>query len=99
MIERFLMVRRGCPFCRDAIKVINKLNMKLSIEKQIRIIDCYEYEELGLKNIPLMKTFEDMGIKEGYPFLIVNGFVIEPAPTPSILQTFLIKFLKEDLVT
>ena len=98
MESRFLLVRTGCPFCREAIKVISKLNLKLPIEKRIRIIDCYEWESYGLKNIPIMDVFNKMGLKEGYPFFYLDGIITEPFPTSEQLKIFLKTFLKSEFI-
>lgn len=96
---RVLLVRRGCPFCRDAIKVISKLNLKMNIDKRILIIDCYEWEEFKLDNNPLLNLFSKME-KEGfgYPFLYVDGIIIEPSPSPEQLKIVLKTFLREDIL-
>ncbi len=98
MKTRILMTRRGCAFCRDAIRVVNKLNLHFPIEKKIRIIDCWEYEEFGLNNIPLINKLHKDGLKEGFPFLYIDGIIIEPAPTPKQLKILLTSFLQEDFV-
>lgn len=98
MESRYLLIRKGCPFCRDNVRIISKLNLRLPVEKRIRIVDCYEWEEFGLKNIPIMKLFDKVEIQEGFPFLYIDGIIINPAPTPEQLNIFLKTFLKEDLL-
>jgi len=97
MQSRFLLTRKGCPFCRDAIRVINKLNLKLSLNNRIRIIDCWEWESFGFNNIPLLKIFEKEGF-DSYPFLYIDGLIIEPAPTSEQLNILLTTFLKEEIL-
>lgn len=98
MESRFLLTRRGCPFCNQAIKVINRINPKLPIDKRIRIVDCANWEDFGVRDIPLMDIFDKLGLNDGYPFLYIDGIVIEPAPTQEILKTLLLSMLKEDLI-
>lgn len=98
METRFLLVRRKCPYCRQMIKVINKLNLNMTIEKRIRIIDCFEWEEFGVRNIPLMDKLEKDGLSEGFPFLYLDGLIIEPAVDEEQLKIFLTTFLKEDII-
>lgn len=98
MMSRFLLVRKGCPFCRQMIKVISKLNLRLPIEKRIHIIDCWEWESYGVRNIPLMDKLEKDGLSEGFPFLYADGCVIDPAPTEEQLKIFLKTYLKEDFL-
>ncbi|MBU0959422.1 MAG: hypothetical protein KKB31_05750 [Nanoarchaeota archaeon] len=95
---RFLLVRKGCPHCRKVMKVVNRINPKLPFDRKIKIIDCFEYEEFGLKNIPLMNVFGSIGLNEGYPFFYLDGIVVEPPPTPEQLNIFLKTFLKKELI-
>lgn len=98
MNSRFLLVRLGCPFCRQMIKVISKLNLKLPLDKRIRIIDCFEWENFGLRSIPLMDKLEKDGLNMGFPFLFIDGIVIEPAPTSQQLKLLLERFLINDIL-
>lgn len=98
MESRFLLTRRGCSHCLNAKRVVSKLNLRLPIDKRIKIVDCFEWEEFGLRNVPIMEIFEKMGLNQGYPFLYVDGCVVEPAPTPEVLKTFLTKFLQGDFI-
>jgi hypothetical protein len=96
-MSRFLLSKRGCPFCNDSVRVINRMNLKLPIDKQIRILDCADWEEFGVMNIPLIKTFSRMGF-DSYPFLYIDGIVFEPSPTPEQLNILLSKMLGEDFI-
>ncbi|MHA1329739.1 MAG: hypothetical protein ACTSR2_01555 [Candidatus Hodarchaeales archaeon] len=98
METRFLLVRRGCPVCRSFIKVISKINLRLPIEKRIRIIDCYEWEEFGVKNIPLMDKLEQEGLSEGFPFFYIDGIIVEPFPTTEQIKIFLETYLKDEFI-
>lgn len=97
METRFLLTKRGCHHCLEMKKVINKINVRLEIDKRIVIIDCFNWEEFGLRDIPLMDVLEKIGFN-GYPYLYLNGAIIEPAPTPEILRIVLESFLKEELL-
>jgi len=98
MKTRMLFVRKGCFFCRQMVKVINKINLKMEIEDRIQIIDAWEYEEFDLRNLPLIEKLRKDGIEEGYPLLIIDSIRIEPAPTEEILNTLLTTMLSEDLI-
>jgi len=98
METRILMTRRGCPYCLQMIKIINKINIKLPIDKKIRIIDCGNYEEFNLQNIPLIKKLEKDGLEHGYPFLFIDGIIIEPFPTVEQGIIFFKEFLKEEIL-
>lgn len=96
-MTRILLVRRGCPYCRRMCEVVNKINLRLPIEKRIRIIDCYEYEEFGLENIGLMDKLAKGGF-DSFPFLYLDGTTIEPAPTNEQMEILLTTFLNKDLL-
>ena len=98
MITRLLIIRRMCPYCRRMIEVVSKINLRLPIDKKIHIIDCYEYEEFDLENLPIMKKLEKDGLSEGFPFLYIDGICLENAPTPKQMEILLQTFLKQDLL-
>ncbi len=99
MVEtRILMTRRSCPYCRQMIRVINKINLKLPVDKRIQIIDCWEHEEFGLNNLPIINKLESSGLKEGYPFLFIDGCVIDNATTQEQMEILLNTFLNDDFI-
>ena len=98
METRILVTRRRCPYCRDMKKVINKINLKLPIDKRIKVIDAWEYEEFGLKNIPILSKLNKDGLNEGYPFLYISGIIIDPSPTREQLKILLERYLKNELL-
>ena len=98
MMTRFLMTKLGCPFCLQMVKVISKINLRLQMDRRIHIIDCWEYEEFGLNKIPLIQKLHKEGLKHGYPFLYLDGCVIEPAPTNEMMKILLEEYLKEDFI-
>lgn len=95
--DRVLLVRRGCEFCNMSIRVVNKINLKLPMEKQIRIIDCYEWDEFGVALEPIMEILSKSGF-DSYPFFYMNGKVIKRAPTQKVLKVFLTKLLEDEFI-
>lgn len=93
---RILLTKRGCPFCRDIIKVVNKINWRLDIDKRIKIVDCWEWEEFKLDYPLIMRKFEKEGQLQGYPHLYMDGVEIDPAPTSELMRALLESYLKED---
>ena len=98
MKTRMIIVRRKCPFCRDAIKVINKINLNLPLDKRIDVIDAWQWEEFGVDSLPILKKLEKDGLMEGFPLLIIDGVRIEPAPTSEQMDILLKTYLKEDFL-
>lgn len=93
---RLLLTKRGCPYCNEAIKVINKINLKLQVGRKIQIVDLYSWEEFGLDNNPLRELFNRSNF-DGYPFLYIEGILIEPAPTRENLKILVSSFLGDEL--
>lgn len=98
-MTRFVIVKARCPICRQMVKVINMINLRLPIEKRIRIVDYHDWEEFGLDNNPLFsKIEEELPDKEyPYPFLYIDGIVTEPAPNEELFKIYLQSFLSKDL--
>ena len=96
MMNRFLLVRSGCPHCREFLKAINTINIKLPFDKKIKIIDCANWENYGLILEPIMEKFEKDGLKEGYPLCFIDGIIIEPS-NKDVLKVYINKLLEEDL--
>lgn len=98
MKTRILVVRRRCPFCRAIKKVINRINLRLPIENRIVIKDAWEWEEFGLDDIPILKKLEKDGLSEGFPFLFIDGIIIEPAPTEEQSKILLENYLSGEFI-
>jgi len=99
--NRLFLVKRGCPFCREAIPVINMVNKKLQYDKRIEIKDCWEFEEFKWDNLSLMEKLEKAGF-DGYPYLYVDGVIIGNAKglcsTPEQLQVMLETMFKKEFL-
>lgn len=92
---RFAVVRRECGDCREALKSINRINMRLPHEKRIKIFDNYLEEEFDIKMFPIIDRIE----KEffNYPFIYLDGIVVEPA-IKELLTPYFKKFFKDDML-
>lgn len=95
---RFIVVRRGCPFCHLAKKAVLFVNRHLPYEKNIVIFDNYEYEELGFQAHPFIQKMLDDKVFEGYPFIYIDEGVIEPASTGCLIIT-IATIVSDDLLT
>lgn len=91
---RVLLTRMGCKGCREYLRAIPIINLRLPIEKRIKVINCFEYEEWGLKNHPILDriTFND------YPVLYLDGILIEGVAWVEQIKKFLEKYLKSEFV-
>lgn len=97
-LERFIVVRKDCPFCLMAIKAVLFLNRYLPDDSKISIIDNYEKEEFGFIAHPFVELMLDSETFDGYPYLYIDGCVIEPAPT-ELLIISIAKIVSSDILT
>lgn len=79
-------------------RVVCRINQRLDIENRIEIIDAWQYEEFNIQNIPLLNKLDKDGLSEGFPFLIIDGVIIEPSPTEEMLKILLENFLNEEIL-
>lgn len=83
--------------CREWIRAVNKINLKLPLNKQIQIKDCWEQEEFGITDTGLMRKFDKEGLREGYPFAYISGAISGPASAIQLVE-FLKSFLKDEFL-
>lgn len=94
---RVLLIRQGCNGCKEYLRVLPKMNLRLPIEKKIEIIDCFEWEQFGLKSHPIMDKFSDKDF-EDYPLLYLDGILVTGVAWAEQIKIFLEKYLKEDFL-
>lgn len=91
---RFIIVKSGCPFCREALKAIFWINLRLPLDKRIIVIDNYRWEEFGLREFPITELFDEKEFN-AYPFIYIDGFIIDPAQK-ILLRATLEGYLKNE---
>lgn len=96
-MTRVLLVESSCPGCKEYLKVIPKINLRLPIDKRIKIIDCFEWEQFGFKSHPIMDNFDRDDFQD-YPLLYLNGILITGVLWAEQLKIFLEKYLEEDFL-
>lgn len=97
MGDRFIIKKRGCPYCNMAMKAVKRINLKLAPGKQIHIIDNYEKEEFGADMFPVIKKLERIGM-DGYPFIYIDGVIIHPTDITSNYETAFTTLLEKDFI-
>ena len=97
-LERFVVVRKGCPFCLMAIKAVLFLNRYLPDNSKISIIDNYEREEFGFLSHPFVELMLDPETFDGYPYISIDGTVVEPTITELLIIT-IATLVSRDLLT
>jgi len=91
---RVLLTRIGCKGCNEYMRVLPSINTRLPVEGRIKVINCFEFEEWGLKNHPILDriTFRD------YPILYLDGLKIEGVAWAEQIKKFLENYLKSEFV-
>jgi hypothetical protein len=104
-LNRFIITKYMCPHCHEAMKAINFINRYLPYDKQIQQIDNLTWELWGYNSYPFINADDPSGksmiidprLFEGYPFIYVDGHVVEPAQH-ELLIIFLARLISEDLI-
>ena len=96
-MARILLVEQGCPGCLEYLRVLPKINLRLPIEKRIKIIDCFEREQFGLKSHPIMDKFEEEDFRD-YPLLLLDNILVTGVIWAEQLKIFLETYLQEDFL-
>lgn len=91
--QRFLIVESGCPFCAKYFPVIQKINMLLSPERRIKIINVNELE-WNINFSPII----DLVKWKGTPFLYISGIVSEGITTKEYAEGFLMAVLEKEFL-
>lgn len=95
--SRLIVTRRGCSHCAIAMKAIVFINARLPQDKQIEVMDNFEWEEFGFDSYPIISKILDVKTFDGYPYIYLDGIVVEPAMAV-LLKITMAAILKEDLV-
>jgi len=96
-MTRVLVTRRGCEACLEYLRFLPAMNLRLPLEKQIRIIDNFEWEEFYIKRHLIQDKF-DRGDFDDYPILYLDGALIRKALWAEQLKKFLEKYLSKDFL-
>jgi len=96
-MARLLLYESGCPGCKEYLKVIPKLNLRLPIDKKIILKNCFEWEQFGFKSHPIMDSFSRDNFKD-YPLLYLDEILIVGVLWSEQLKKFLISYLKEEFL-
>jgi len=96
-MTRVLLIEMGCPGCKEYLRVIPKINLRLPIDKKIQIVDCFEWEQFGFKSHPIMDNFDRDDFQD-YPLLYLDSILITGVLWAEQLKIFLEKFLEKDFI-
>lgn len=85
---RALFIISNCKHCLIYKSFIDRLNRKLPLHKQIKIINCDSYYDFHIPEHPLIKVFEPY-IENKFPVLFFDGLEIRSANTKEEIESFL----------
>ena len=89
MINRLLFIKNGCPHCSKVKSVVPDINIKLSPEKRIRIINITA-EDYNANMHPVAKLVNF----ENTPFLYLDGICVEGMTSEYYAKDYITKHLK-----
>jgi len=96
MKTRLFIYKEGCPHCLEYLRILDKVNINLPIGEQIESISAFEIENLDMPTHTIMEKLTPEGFNS-YPFIYLDGLIVEGGGNSEQLKIFLERFLKEDL--
>lgn len=94
---RIAIVKMSCPACLELKKVLPAINMRLPLEKKIRIIDNTSLEVFGIKNDFIQDKLDDENF-QAYPIVYIDGAMIIGAVESYLLKIHIEQIVSEDLI-
>ncbi|MEM3075069.1 MAG: hypothetical protein QW727_03970 [Candidatus Pacearchaeota archaeon] len=92
--NRVIFILQGCYYCRKVMPIIERINMKLPIDKRIKIIDCSLYNNYGIIDNPLIEMYGKHF--DGFPTLFIGNLKISGANTIEEYYYYLNPLLEGD---
>ena len=96
-MTRILIYRSGCRLCLEYLRFIDFLNLRLPINKRIKLIDAFELENFGFLPHPVMKKLEQEKF-EAYPYLFFEGVEVIGGANAEQLKIFLESACKGEFI-
>jgi len=97
MILRFAIINRGCENCREVMKSVNIINMRVPRGRGIEVYDNYREEEFDIRMFPIIDRIKEEF--EDYPFIYLDGIIIFIKPAmKELLTAYFNKFFKDELI-
>lgn len=91
-----LFYMNSCPHCRTLCEFIERINCKLPIEKQIKMVECTYYQKYGVISDPLLQMYSKKF--DGYPTLFAGSIKISGTNSKIESYEFIKGLLEEDFV-
>jgi hypothetical protein len=94
---RVLFVIDGCGHCAKWKEFIERLNLEVPIEKRIRVINCTNYNSLGIEDYQIIKLF-DKYMEGNYPFLFFEKVKLNGANSREECEAFIRSALHKNFI-
>lgn len=95
--SRVLFTKEGCQYCRVYSFFIESMNMKLPIEKRVKVVNCDSFDNYGVPSnflIPIFSPYFD-----GYPTLFIDGHKLSGSNTIYEVESWLYSYLTDEFIT
>ena len=97
METNLLIYRTGCEHCLEYLRILDKVNVQLPLDKKIRPIDSFEFENFNIPIDPVAEKLVQEGF-DAYPFLFLGGVPFQGGSNAEQLLKMLLRFFKDDLL-
>ncbi len=94
---RFLIIRNNCKACLELVRIVPRINLRLPIDKRIKIINNFEWEKFKLKRNLIQERFTNEEFPD-YPLLYLDGILIQGSLWAEQMQHYLDTFLQKDFI-
>lgn len=82
-----VFIKNGCDRCRVLCQFIHRLNIKLPINRRIRIINCSYSQQYGIIDDPLISLFDKSF--DSFPTLFIEGVKVVGVNSREEIETYL----------
>src|SRR3990167_4996689 len=94
--QRVLFIIQGCHHCRKIMEFIERINMKLPIDKRIKLVDCTLSQNYGIIDNPLIEVYAKHF--DGFPSLFIGSLKIVGANSRIEIESYLTALLEEEFI-
>lgn len=96
-LNRFLLYRSGCKICLEYLKFIDLFNMRLPLDKRVKIIDAFEWENFQVVPNKVMEKFDPKSFN-AYPYMYLDGIEFLGGTNAEQLRIMLESYFKGELL-
>ena len=93
---RVVFVLQRCNYCKKVLEFIERLNMRLPIEKRIRVINCTFWQYYEIMTDPLIALYNKY--IDGFPTICIDGIRINGVNSKIEIEAYLYSLLQKDFI-